>query len=74
MQETSDLISEGLTRKVTGQGKRTRNQLDNAPDGLPDNEMAPPAKSKRQRVNKVLFQSLSFAILNILSRPRVQQP
>ena len=72
MQETSDLISEGLTRKVTGQGKRTRNQLD-APYGLPDNHMAPPAKSKRQRVNKVLSQLLSFPILNILSRPRVQQ-
>jgi hypothetical protein len=57
MQETSDLISEGLTKKVTGQagGKRVRSQLDNAPNGLPDNDMAPPTKSKRQRLNKVFL-------------------
>jgi len=62
MQETSDLICEGLTRKVTGAGaKRPRNHLENsAPDTLPDNDMAPPAKAKRQRVNKVTLQKIVY--------------
>jgi hypothetical protein len=54
LQQTSALISEGLTKKLTGgTGKRSRNQLNNAPEGLPENDMAPPAKTKRQRLNKV---------------------
>jgi hypothetical protein len=56
LQETSELLGQGLGKKLAGSNsKRPRNQLDNAPDNLPDNAMAPPPKAKRQRVNKVLF-------------------
>ena len=56
LQETSDLLGQGLAKKMSGTGnKRPRNQLDNAPDDLPESIMAPPLKTKRQRVNKVLF-------------------
>jgi len=55
LQETSDLLGQGLAKKMAGTGgKRTRNQLDNAPENLPENEMAPPVRAKRQRLNKVL--------------------
>ena len=54
--ETSELLSQGLGKKLAGTGsKRPRNQLNNAPDDLPDNTMAPPLKAKRQRVNKVFI-------------------
>ena len=54
LQETSDLLCQGLVKKIAGTGgKRMRNQLDNVPENLPENEMAPPVKAKRQRLNKV---------------------
>lgn len=54
MLETSELLGEGLGKKLAGTGsKRPRSQLNDAPEDLPDNMMAPPLKAKRQRVNKV---------------------
>ena len=65
LQETSDLLGQGLARKIAGTGgKRTRNHLDNAPNDLPENDMAPPIKTKRQRVGKVnLFPLCLFLCL-----------
>jgi hypothetical protein len=58
LQETSDLLGQGLIKKMTGTGsKRPRNQLENAPDDLPESAMAPPVKAKRQRVNKAIIPS-----------------
>jgi len=55
LQETSDLLCQGLAKKIAGvSGKRVHNQLDNAPDNLPESDMAPPTKTKRQHVNKVM--------------------
>jgi hypothetical protein len=56
LQETSDLLGQGLAKKMTGAGsKRPRNQLDNAPESLIESAMAPPVKAKRRRVNKVII-------------------
>jgi hypothetical protein len=58
LQEISDLISEGLVWKITGAGGKRSWQLDNVPESLPDNDMAPPTKAKRQRLNKVTLETL----------------
>jgi hypothetical protein len=64
LQETSDLISSGLMRRMAGtSNKYSHNWLDNALDGLLDNDMAPPAKAKRQHLNKVHLQSVLIIYL-----------
>lgn len=75
LQETSDLLGQGLVKKMAGTGgKRTRNQLvDNIPENLPENEMAPPVKAKRQRLNKVSPLSLYVpSVSSTISRLQAQ--
>jgi hypothetical protein len=55
LQEMSDLLCQGLAKKIAGvSGKRVHKQLDDAPDNLPESDMAPPTKMKHQHVNKVM--------------------
>jgi hypothetical protein len=48
---TSEIVGAQLFNKVAGH-KRTRNQLEDVSVKLPDNDLAPPTASKRQRKSK----------------------
>lgn len=73
MMETSELLCQGLGKRLAATGgKRPHNQVNSAPDDLPDNTMAPPLKAKRRRVNlKVFF--FKFNITSVPSGDRLLQ-
>jgi hypothetical protein len=64
LEKASAIVGEGLLNKVTGQ-KRDRNALiDDVPQNLSENDLAPPISTKRARINKavkpVIIICLSF--------------
>jgi hypothetical protein len=58
--KTSEIVGAQLFNKVAGH-KRTRNQLENVSANLPDNDLAPPAGSKRQRKSKEVASLFLFS-------------
>jgi hypothetical protein len=49
LEKTAAIVGKDLLSKVTGQ-KRSRQNVANIPDDLPENDLAPPMPMKRQKI------------------------